>query len=357
VAPRQDDPGRLALGVVAVARLRGRALAAFLLVAGAAALGFALYYQRHLRHGLAARALRRRAGRRAHADVALSRRAVLDRSYGLLPIAPVFLLALAGVRAGCASAEAWPHLLLGLAVLAPLVSWRMWWGGQCPPARFLVPLLPLSRRARAAARRSRAAASRAGSRDSGAGAVLRGGAVADPAARILLNRGNRPTRLWAALSDGTAIGDYLPSLTHAVGSARARVRSSGWPSGPAVRSRSQWRAPARASTALSGASPFAVAVLCCWGLIDWWWARYGRRRLGRGRISKPPDLDDTVGQPQLPALAIVRACCRARRARAPPRAYLSIDEAQTDLEVSADVLGDVHLDGPSRCASASQALP
>ena len=40
-------------------------------------------------------------------------------------------------------------------------------------------------------------------------------AVADPAARVLLNRGNRPTRLWAALSDGVAIGDYLPTLTHA----------------------------------------------------------------------------------------------------------------------------------------------
>src|SRR4029450_5267340 len=67
---------------------------------------------------------------------------LLDRSYGLLPIAPVFLLALAGVPALLGARGGWPHLLLGLAVLAPLVSWRMWWGGQCPPARFLVPLLP-----------------------------------------------------------------------------------------------------------------------------------------------------------------------------------------------------------------------
>ena len=32
---------------------------------------------------------------------------------------------------------------MGLAVLAPVFTWRMWWGGQCPPARFLVPLVPL----------------------------------------------------------------------------------------------------------------------------------------------------------------------------------------------------------------------
>jgi hypothetical protein len=48
-----------------------------------------------------------------------------------------------------------------------------------------------------------------------AGAVFAAMAVADPGARLLLNRGNRPTRLWAALSDRVPIGDYLPSLTHA----------------------------------------------------------------------------------------------------------------------------------------------
>jgi hypothetical protein len=47
------------------------------------------------------------------------------------------------------------------------------------------------------------------------GVVLSAVAVAEPAARLLLNRGNRPTRLWAALSDGVPIGDYLPTLTHA----------------------------------------------------------------------------------------------------------------------------------------------
>ena len=209
-------PAALALGVVAVARLRGRPLAAFLIVAGAAALGFALYYRAIF--GLAS-PLALYGGVPADARTLTWRSLgglLLDRSYGLLPIAPVFLLALAGVPALLRAREAWPHLLLGLAVLAPLVSWRMWWGGQCPPARFLVPLLPLL--AVALARRraeSGAGLARWFSGLVAAGAVLAGVAVADPAARILLNRGNRPTRLWAALSDGTAIGDYLPSLTHA----------------------------------------------------------------------------------------------------------------------------------------------
>jgi hypothetical protein len=48
-----------------------------------------------------------------------------------------------------------------------------------------------------------------------AGAVLSVVAVAEPAARVLLNRGDRPTRLWAGLSGTVPIGDYMPTLTHA----------------------------------------------------------------------------------------------------------------------------------------------
>jgi hypothetical protein len=47
------------------------------------------------------------------------------------------------------------------------------------------------------------------------GVMLSAVALAEPGARLLLNRGNRPTRLWAALSEGVPIGDYLPTLTHA----------------------------------------------------------------------------------------------------------------------------------------------
>jgi hypothetical protein len=141
---------------------------------------------------------------------------LLDRSYGLVPIAPVFLLSLAGLPAFVRRRAAWPHGLVGIAVLLPALSWRMWWGGQCPPARFLVPMLPLL----AAALALRLAQSRNGLARWlpalwAAGSTLAAVAAAEPAARFLLNRGNRPTRLWVALSGEVPIGDYLPSLTHA----------------------------------------------------------------------------------------------------------------------------------------------
>ena len=209
-------PAAAALGLIALLRLRGPALAGFLLVAGAAASSFALYYW-HV-FGVAS-PLSLYGGVPADARV-LSWRSLaglfLDRSFGLLPIAPVFLLALAGLPDALRRREAWPHALVGLAVLAPLVSWRMWWGGQCPPARFLVPMLPFL----VVAVALRLAQGRAGLARWWPGllvmgAVLSAVSVADPAARLLLNRGNRPTRLWAALSEGVSIGDYLPTLTHA----------------------------------------------------------------------------------------------------------------------------------------------
>ena len=209
-------PAAAALGLVGLVRLRGRALAAFVLVALAAAIGFGAYYSSVF--GVAS-PLAVYGGMPADANVVTWRAPVgllLDRSYGLLPIAPVFLLALAGLPAFLRRRAAWPHGLVGIAVLLPALSWRMWWGGQCPPARFLVPMLPFL----AAALALRLSQSRHGLARWlpalwAAGSTLAAVAAAEPAARFLLNRGNRPTRLWAALSGEVPIGDYLPSLTHA----------------------------------------------------------------------------------------------------------------------------------------------
>ncbi len=209
-------PAAAALGLVAIVRLRGRSLVAFLLVTAGAAAAFAGYYW-HV-FGVAS-PLALYGGVPADARVLSWRSLVglfLDRSFGLLPIAPAFLLALAGLPIVLRRRDAWPHALVGLAVLAPLLSWRMWWGGQSPPARFLVPMLPFL----AAALALRRAGGRTGLARWWPGLLLTGftlsaNAIAEPAARLLLNRGNRPTRLWAALSDGVAISDYLPTLTHA----------------------------------------------------------------------------------------------------------------------------------------------
>jgi hypothetical protein len=209
-------PAAAALGIVALARLRGRALVVFLAVSGVAALGFAAY---HAAVFGTPSPLAVYGGVPADARVATWRSLaglLLDRSFGLLPAAPVFLLALAGLPLVLRRREAWPHALVGLAVVAPLLSWRMWWGGQCPPARFLVPLVPLL----AVALALRVSSSGTGLRRWLPGLWVLGAAlaafvVADPGVRLLLNRGNRPTRLWAALSEGTALGDYLPTLTHA----------------------------------------------------------------------------------------------------------------------------------------------
>jgi hypothetical protein len=71
---------------------------------------------------------------------------VLDRQFGLLAISPAWVLAMAG---GAALARWRPGdtmraVLLGAATLAPGAAFSMWWGGACPPARFVVPALPAS---------------------------------------------------------------------------------------------------------------------------------------------------------------------------------------------------------------------
>jgi hypothetical protein len=138
----------------------------------------------------------------------------LDRSFGLLPHAPVFLVGLAGLVPMCRRwRETWPLLLAAVAVLAPVLPWRMWWGGQSPAGRFLVPLVPVL--ALAAALRvteSPRGLARWAWPLAGVGIALGLLAIARPADLLLLNRGDRPTRLWAALSGDAPVERYLPSL-------------------------------------------------------------------------------------------------------------------------------------------------
>jgi hypothetical protein len=206
-------PAAAVVGAAALWHLRGRARAVFVGLAAAMAVGFLAYY--HAIFGVASPLAiyggmpRDASGSPVRALAGL----LLDRSFGLLPVAPVFLLGLAGLGA-LVGRRAWWPLLLGAAVVAPVLPWRMWWGGQCPPARFLVPLVPVLALALAA----RIALTRTGIARWRWPLVLLGvaatiGMTVRPGALLLLNRGDRPTRLWAALSGERPIGPYLPSMT------------------------------------------------------------------------------------------------------------------------------------------------
>ena len=210
-------PAAAALGVIAAIRLRGRPLGVFFAVAAACAAGYLAYYHAifgtvsplAIYGGLPV-------GQRGSPVRALAG-LLLDRSYGLIWHAPVFLVALAGLPEAWRR-RLWPHALLAVAVLAPVLWWRMWWGGQCPPARFLVPLVPLLavyaglRGAPASPLRGLARWRWVLAALGLAVAVL---AAARPGDLLLLNRGDRPTRLWAAFSGDADVGRYLPSLVTA----------------------------------------------------------------------------------------------------------------------------------------------
>ena len=208
-------PAALALAIVALVRLRGPARVAFLAVAAALGAGFLLYYRAIF--GVAS-PLAIYGGVPRDADGSPLRALAglfLDRSFGLLPYAPVFLIALAGLGR-LVRLRAWEPLLVGAAVIVPVLPWRMWWGGQCPPARFLVPLVPVLALALAA----RVALSRTGLARWRWPLALLGiattiGMTIRPGALLLLNRGDRPTRLWAALSGERPLGTYVPSLVSA----------------------------------------------------------------------------------------------------------------------------------------------
>jgi hypothetical protein len=69
----------------------------------------------------------------------------LDQEFGLLPYAPLFAFCLPGLvrLARERTRLAAVALALVLAVVGTAGSWHMWRGGFNPPARFLVPLLPV----------------------------------------------------------------------------------------------------------------------------------------------------------------------------------------------------------------------
>lgn len=132
-----------------------------------------------------------------------------DRQFGLLPVSPVYVLSLAGAAALARwrPGDAMRAAILGGATVAAGASFSMWWGGACPPARFVVPVLPALALAMAPAlhgRRDAAAAL--------AGIGLAIVAVAADAPRALHNRADGEAGLLRVLAPALDLDSGLPSF-------------------------------------------------------------------------------------------------------------------------------------------------
>jgi hypothetical protein len=145
----------------------------------------------------------------------------VDGAYGLLPYAPVFLLALAGMPAVLARnpRTRWVFALAGLGALVPVLAWRNWWGFS-PPARFTVPLVPIL--AAAVAGRVSEAPDRGLARWRGgfglAGLALALFMNADPKATRMINGRDGPPEVFEALRGEVSLSHYLPFLSSRAGS-------------------------------------------------------------------------------------------------------------------------------------------
>jgi hypothetical protein len=216
----------VAVLLIGCVRLRGPRRAAFGFVALLSMVALLAFYRSIFGHtspfavygGVPADAT----GSPARAAVGL----MLDRSFGLLPFAPVFLLAAPGTVALFRGnrRQAFAFLACAMAVIAPILVWRMWWGGQCPPGRFLVPLVPLLALTAACCVVRGGGLARWFWPLAGVGLALALFMSLQPGELLLLNRGDRPTRVWAALDGEGKVARYLPSIVSA-DPAEARVAS------------------------------------------------------------------------------------------------------------------------------------
>lgn len=141
---------------------------------------------------------------------------LLDRQFGLLPLAPLWLLAAPGLALllGRRAGDGLRALLLIVAVAAVGASFGMWWGGACPPARFLVPALPALALALAPAlpRRPALAAALVGF-----GVAVVG--IATWAPRAIHNFADGDSALWRTLAPAVSVDALLPSFVVGPGEA------------------------------------------------------------------------------------------------------------------------------------------
>lgn len=152
---------------------------------------------------------------------------LFDRAYGLLPYAPafaaLFLLPRNGALADGNRRTQRVELVFVLAIALPPLLWRMWWGGQSPPARLIAPMTPFLALALA---RLWAGAAQATARRLVSAALAWSWALfffaaLSPGRLLFINRRVRPTRMWDALWPGGPIDALFPDM--------ARPEVSDWP--------------------------------------------------------------------------------------------------------------------------------
>ena len=154
---------------------------------------------------------------------------LVDRAYGLLPYSPAFLaLTLLAVDAGPRHSgrdarASRVELAFVFAILLPVLFWRVWWGGQSPPARLIAPMAPFLALwvARLHASFDRPLLRRAivGALAWSWGLFLL--AALQPGRLLFINKRTRPTRMWEALWPGGTLDRLLPDM--------ARPEASDWP--------------------------------------------------------------------------------------------------------------------------------
>jgi len=211
-----------ALGAFAVVRLRGRARWVFVAAAGVMAAAY-LGYQ----HAVFGR-LTPLASYGGTVPIPMAHRTpgrtlvglFLDRGFGLLPYAPVFLLGLAGLPLllGRRQRHRWAYALAGLAVLLPVLAWKNWWGFS-PPARFTVPLVPVL----ATALGVRLAASPGRGLARWRWPLVAGGFAlalfmsAEPRAMRMIGARDGPPKAFEMLGGEPSLSRYLPHLSSRAG--------------------------------------------------------------------------------------------------------------------------------------------
>ncbi len=206
---------------------------------------------------------------------------LLDREFGLLVHAPLWTLAALGFlplwrqRAG----DLIRALLLAAPVVAVGAAYSMWWGGSCPPGRFLVPALPALALLLAPAwlRKPRLFAALFGL---GLGVL----AVAALQPRALHNRADGESALWRVIAPGLRLGRALPSFVGSSPAWQPRAAFEIDVRGAALRALWLWDG-ANARSASGSFRPEAVVIPL---LDNGPWALAASETRGTPRVALPP---------------------------------------------------------------------